>query len=44
MTQQSNNSGDLLLIGLGLVSLPYIIVRHPIKTYNLVFHKIGWYD
>lgn len=34
----------VLLGGLALVSTPVLAVRHPRKFYNLVVHKIGWYD
>jgi hypothetical protein len=36
--------GDLVLLVVGLLSIPFYMILHPVKTYNLLVHKIGWYD
>lgn len=36
--------GTFVLLSLAAVSIPYLVVRHPVKTYRLLVHGVGWYD
>lgn len=36
--------GTAAILALAVVSLPYYVVRHPVRTWRLLVHKIGWYE
>lgn len=36
--------GEIFVLIFALVSLPYYLCFHPVKTYKLLMHNVGWYE